>query len=530
MNFKKGTMKVYLFSVVLLLLYASGFAQEPMLTDDLNTGTDTILQKYKLSNHLDPVLYNKRIDQIRKDAYRQIRSRDAKETALRRLDVDYYLRGVLSDYHTFHDFGQSKKFTDAERRYVDSLIWSNADLNNEELYKRSATYREWLDKYLDEMNNTKYKSGTAIRWAKGVMLPDSVVLNEIQNPFIRDYICYHNASVYLKVTTDSVQAGKIYQDFNAAVNNTYYREEIQQEYDNYRRLHTTNMPAPDFTYTTIEGKQLALSSLHGKFVYIDLWATWCGPCKREIPFLMKLEEQYKGKNIAFISLSVDKQADADKWRNYVTGNKLMGYQVMADSDFKSDFIKKMNVALIPRFILIDPAGKVVDGDAKRPSDPALKKQVDQLLGVPVAPFALNPYARQTDFSGHWQLNTTKTHSERSPQGSSALTVTKSDTALLIDRTNVNEEKEEKHYSQQFRLDGSSTQTTTNSGSLEADWIVNSPDIPALTLGMSTKKFNTDISITETWTLEDGGKTLVVDRQVVVPGLGTVEVKGYYNKK
>jgi thiol-disulfide isomerase/thioredoxin len=514
----------------LMLLCTCSFAQQPVLTDDLSTRTDTIVVRYGLSNHLDPVRYNKRIDQVRKDAYRRIRSDDAKETALRRLDVDYYLRGVLANYHTFHDFGASKKFTDAERKYVDSLIWSHADLNNEELYKRSATYREWIDKYLDELNNTKYKSGTVIRWAKGIMLPNSVVLNEIQNPFIRDYICYQNAGVYLKVTTDSVLAGKIYQDFNAAVTNAYYREEIQQEYDNYRRLHTANMPAPDFTYTTIEGKQLTLGSLRGKFVYIDLWATWCGPCKREIPFLLKLEDQYKGKKIAFISLSVDKQADAGKWRNYVIGNELTGYQVMADSDFKSGFIKKMNVASIPRFILIDPAGKVVDGDAKRPSDPALKKQVDQLLGIPVAPFALSRYARQTDFSGHWQLNTNKTHSGGSLQGSSALTVTKSDTALLIDRTNVNEEKQQKHYSQQFRLDGSSTQTTTSSGSLETDSIVNSPDIPALTLGMSTKKFNIDVSITETWTLDDGGKTLVVDRQVVVPGLGKVEVKGYYDKK
>ncbi|MNY06128.1 hypothetical protein D3C86_1388720 [compost metagenome] len=80
-----------------------------------------------------------------------------------------------------------------------------------------------------------------------------------------------------------------------------------------------------------------------------------------------------------MSLSVDQQKDKSKWTSYVKDNKLGGIQLLADQDFNSDFVKKYNINSIPRFILIDPAGKIVSGDAKRPSNPELRKQFDTLL-------------------------------------------------------------------------------------------------------------------------------------------------------
>jgi thiol-disulfide isomerase/thioredoxin len=273
-----------------------------------------------------------------------------------------------------------RKYIDSLKKSIDSLIYPNVDLNNEDLYKRSAAYRDWVADYLNEIYKTKYKSDTTFKklYIKDAV-PVGVVLGEIQNPFIRDYECYQNASDIIKQTKDPGLINEIYQDFNAAVVNPYYRGKMQQVYDNYRRLQTAGTAAPDFTYTSVDGKPITLSKLRGKYVYIDIWATYCVPCKKEIPFLAKLEEELKGKNIQFVSISVDKQAQAGSWRKYVNDNKLTGYQVMADKDFQSDFIEKFNIAMIPRFILIDPEGNVVDSDGKRPSDPGVKKQLDELL-------------------------------------------------------------------------------------------------------------------------------------------------------
>jgi thiol-disulfide isomerase/thioredoxin len=170
----------------------------------------------------------------------------------------------------------------------------------------------------------------------------------------------------------------VYHAFMVRATNAGYRRGIDSVYTNYLSFRANSL-APGFSYMAVDGKQVSLKSLRGKYVYIDVWATWCGPCKKEIPYLMEVEKKYAGRNIRFVSLSVDEAKDKGKWKQYVLNNHLEGIQVIADNGFDSDFIKKFNIAAIPRFILIDPAGKIISADAKRPSDPLLKEQLDRLL-------------------------------------------------------------------------------------------------------------------------------------------------------
>ena len=140
-----------------------------------------------------------------------------------------------------------------------------------------------------------------------------------------------------------------------------------------------NTLSPLFNYRNFKGGKSRLDDFKGKFVYIDIWATWCGPCVREIPFLQKLEEKYHDKNIVFVSISIDKQNDIDKWKKMVKDKELGGVQLLADNDWNSDFVKAFGVKSIPRFILINPNGVVVKAVADRPSDPELVKELDKFL-------------------------------------------------------------------------------------------------------------------------------------------------------
>lgn len=138
-------------------------------------------------------------------------------------------------------------------------------------------------------------------------------------------------------------------------------------------------PSPGFDYENHKGGKTKLSDLKGKYVYVDVWATWCGPCRQEIPYLKEVEKQYHGKKIEFVSLSIDPIKDHQKWKTFVTEKQLGGIQLMADNDWNSDFVTAYGIRGIPRFILIDPKGNVVSADAPRPSDPELKVQLDALL-------------------------------------------------------------------------------------------------------------------------------------------------------
>ncbi|MDO5980646.1 redoxin family protein [Flavivirga spongiicola] len=131
-------------------------------------------------------------------------------------------------------------------------------------------------------------------------------------------------------------------------------------------------PSPNFdNYENYKGGTTSLADLKGKYVYIDVWATWCGPCKKEIPFLKEVEGKYHGKNIEFVSISIDNQKSHDAWKKMVTDKELGGVQLLADNDWKSEFVQNYKIQGIPRFILIDPAGNVVNADAPRPSSPKL---------------------------------------------------------------------------------------------------------------------------------------------------------------
>ncbi len=138
-------------------------------------------------------------------------------------------------------------------------------------------------------------------------------------------------------------------------------------------------PSPTFNYENHKGGSTKLEDLKGKYVYIDTWATWCGPCLREIPSMKKIEKKYHGKNITFVGISIDAKKDHEKWRKMVDSKQLGGVQLFADNDWNSKFIQDFGINSIPRFILLDPQGNVVDANAPRPSDPALQEMLDKLL-------------------------------------------------------------------------------------------------------------------------------------------------------
>jgi thiol-disulfide isomerase/thioredoxin len=169
-----------------------------------------------------------------------------------------------------------------------------------------------------------------------------------------------------------VQSHKTDLDMNIAGLQEYYAQILANKKMN-------NSKAPAFDYENHKGGKTSLESLKGKYVYIDIWATWCGPCRGEIPFLKTIEEKYKGKNIEFVSISVDVEKDHDKWKKFVTEKNLEGIQLYADKNFLSDFITAFKIESIPRFILINPDGIIVDADALRPSNPILAEKLDGLL-------------------------------------------------------------------------------------------------------------------------------------------------------
>jgi len=126
-----------------------------------------------------------------------------------------------------------------------------------------------------------------------------------------------------------------------------------------------------FSYPDKEGKQVSFASLKGKVVLIDVWATWCGPCRAEFPYLKQLEKDVEGQPVQIVSISTDADKDKEKWLKMIKDENLGGMQLYAGQD--NEFSKYYKVNTIPRFLVFDKNGKIVSADALRPSNPKLKE-------------------------------------------------------------------------------------------------------------------------------------------------------------
>ena len=159
--------------------------------------------------------------------------------------------------------------------------------------------------------------------------------------------------------------------YNRICSNDSLREAVNDEYKEYVRAFGNLMPgkpAPDFEMTDMTGKKCRLSDLRGKYLYIDVWATWCSPCREEIPYMARLYEHFaKDKRIALVSISVD--SNVKTWEQFIEREKPAWAQYVVDRKTNAFLDKEYRIYGIPHFMLIDPEGRFIAYSFSRPSEP-----------------------------------------------------------------------------------------------------------------------------------------------------------------
>ncbi len=120
---------------------------------------------------------------------------------------------------------------------------------------------------------------------------------------------------------------------------------------------TTGMEAPDLEGNTPEGKPYALSKLRGKYVLIDFWASWCGPCRRENPNVVAMYNKYNPKGFEILGVSLDRTEDA--WKKAIEQDGLTWHHISDLQGWKSEHAALYSVSSIPQTVLIDPDGKII---------------------------------------------------------------------------------------------------------------------------------------------------------------------------
>ena len=154
---------------------------------------------------------------------------------------------------------------------------------------------------------------------------------------------------------------RYYDNLTPEVKASYPGQLLKEKMTSLRSINVGGI-APDIDLLAPDGKHIKLSSLRGKYVLVDFWASWCGPCMREMPNVVKLYKECKGKNFEIVGVSLDQKRDA--WLNAVEKNKMKWIQVSDLKSWATAPVKLCNVSAVPYTVLVDPDGKVIALDLR----------------------------------------------------------------------------------------------------------------------------------------------------------------------
>jgi|TARA_R100000501_G_C2619916_1_gene113206 thiol-disulfide isomerase/thioredoxin len=290
-------------------------------------------------------------------------ARDFRDVENNELEYEYQNNLIL--YSKIHPhLTKDPNFTVSENYLARVKNFNYQDTTN---FQNSITYRntvkfyyEWLAQQKLSNNNGQFKLA---------------FLKEVNKDFpkgeTKDILFTHGLQLGLSLDDPIDEINEL---VIQAVQDNSFKEEINKTYVSLKRLEKGSQ-APYFELQNQKGDIVSIEDFEGKPTYIDIWATWCAPCIEEIPSLKKLQTKFPKVN--FVSISIDNKDKIANWKQFLNDKNLNeSIQLIAFQD--ETFKKNYGISKIPRFILIDKYGNLIDADAKRPSNPDLEKQLSKL--------------------------------------------------------------------------------------------------------------------------------------------------------
>lgn len=315
-----------------------------------------------------------------------------------RADIHYFPVGKMWDL-TWGNMGRNTSkyplddWKSALIRIYDEIKISDSTAVNSHYYKGVvATYLFYLDNRMQNPENGKALTekifGKTIeelrREEKGKRYWEYQMLNYGFEGLSLEY-------ALASFITDGIVSGDLgyvneaYEDFCRRFPGSRYLTHVKQIMQTYlKSQRTAECSGISFVTGKPENLDEVIQQFKGKVLYIDLWGSWCGPCRREFAFNKDLKDHFVSKEVTYIYIAVEFSPEpVKKWKETVKFFDLTGHHILAGQSLEEDLRKKCNrdgVTSFPTYILVDKTGKVVSLNARKPSEKeALYKQINELL-------------------------------------------------------------------------------------------------------------------------------------------------------
>jgi len=264
-------------------------------------------------------------------------------------------------------FIENKVISITAKDSVHNAVIKGSPLNDDNK-KLTAFLKPYYDKY--DVLNKEFKDQTIQKQKDSAYLAElDKRANAIRAEIIDVKTTYAKANLdkytglmafnsTLPPDFNAVEAEKIFSGFSSALKATELGETLAARIEKIKKTQDGAM-APDFMQTDVNGKPVKLSDFKGKWVLLDFWASWCGPCRRENPNLVKTYNNFKDKGFTVLGVSLDKPADKAKWLAAIEKDGLVWTQVSDLKAWDNQAAKLYEVDAIPMNFLINPEGKIV---------------------------------------------------------------------------------------------------------------------------------------------------------------------------
>ncbi len=271
--------------------------------------------------------------------------------------------------------------------YKDSMVASYVTGS-----RQNDMYRQFVTKMREI--NTKKKANSQ-RFQQARQEQDNLLVTEIQKENVQlvneetnyklNFINENQNSIFaLMLTTEMLgrkeisadQAAEIVKNLPPKTASAQLTTDIKSTIEKMKRADVGGM-APDFSAPTPEGDMLALKDTMGKYTIIDFWASWCKPCRRENPNVVRVYEKYHDKGLNIISVSLDREGQKQRWIQAIEDDNMDWYHVSNLKFWQDPIARQYNVRSIPATFLLDEDGKII---AKNLRGPALESKIASLLG------------------------------------------------------------------------------------------------------------------------------------------------------
>jgi thiol-disulfide isomerase/thioredoxin len=232
-------------------------------------------------------------------------------------------------------------------------------------------YRSLVADYYQQTYRLSLSNDTAYLEKVSRVLPGSQV---------RDYLLYSKLKEVISRTADSTKREKLFSRFLPELSNPKMLHRLLTQHALLKSLNR-GKPAPDFITVALNRDTVSLQDFRNRYVVIDVWATWCAPCKAESPHFERMAEQFISPEVAFVALSIDD----NRWSWQVESLEKSGRVLQVIAVDKDAFGGAYGIEYIPRFMLLGPDGKIINAQMPEPSNPMfeeiLKKEIPALADL-----------------------------------------------------------------------------------------------------------------------------------------------------